>query len=119
MVKLEDGSMVLASQLISGAGEDDNGKKIKFDRNQQSEIPTYKAEAPLNDGTGRKKIYSFDIADTPVRVSVAVVNPEEQQQQQQQQEQAQPQMTEAKVVKTDVPNQSAAPKKSPSVLSNF
>lgn len=76
MVKLQDGSMVLASQLLSGAGEDDDGNPIKFEKNENALVPTYKAEADMNDGSGRKKVYTFDIVDTQVRVSVSTVEPE-------------------------------------------
>jgi hypothetical protein len=69
MVKIEDGTLIQASQLISGAGEDDNGNPLKFERNENALMPTYKAESDLNDGTGRRKVYSFDIIDTQVRVN--------------------------------------------------
>lgn len=131
MVKLEDGSVVLASQLISGTGEDDNGKPVKFEKNEESIIPTYRAEADLNDGTGRKKVYSFDIADTPVRVSVSVVEPEKDKKPQVESESGDNNdnktadlnkekpltvndTTEARVIKTEVPPQ----QKHPSIMAN-
>lgn len=76
MVKLEDGSMVLASQLLGGDGQDDDGKSLKFKSNDDATVPVYTAEAPMRDGSNRKKIYSFDLGNTQVRVSVSTVEPE-------------------------------------------
>lgn len=77
MVKLEDGSMVFAGQLLGGEGQDDDGHSLKFKANEDATVPYYKAEAPMRDGSGRKKVYTFDLGTTQVRVSVSTVEPEE------------------------------------------
>lgn len=74
MVKLEDGSMIFAGQLLAGEGEDDDGHSLKFKNKDDGAY--YNAEAPMRDGSGRKKIYSFDLGTTQVRVSVSTVEPE-------------------------------------------
>ena len=76
MVKLQDGSLVPASQLIGGEGEDDEGNQLKFIQSRTAGVPTYTAQSDINDGTGRKKVYIFDLFDTPVRVDVRVLEPE-------------------------------------------
>lgn len=73
MMILQDTDFVLASQLLGGHGKDDNGNPIKFKQIEGAILPTYQAEADMNDGTGRRKIYTFDIPDTPVRVAVRIV----------------------------------------------
>lgn len=77
MVKLEDGSMVYAGQLLGGECQDDEGHSLKFKANEDAAVPFYRAEAPMKDGSGRKKIYTFDLGTTQVRVSVSTVEPEE------------------------------------------
>ena len=77
MVKLEDGSLVYAGQLLSGECQDDDGKALKFKVNDGDQtVPFYRAEVPMRDGSGRKKIYSFDLGTTQVRVSVSTVEEE-------------------------------------------
>lgn len=114
MVKLQDGSLVPASQLIGGEGEDDEGNQLKFKQTRTATVPTYTAESDLNDGTGRKKVYVFDLFDTPVRVDVRVVEPETEVTASEQQEEPKPEQegnnkpkTEAKVVTTAVKSNSA------------
>lgn len=76
MVKLQDGSLVFADQLLAGAGEDDNGNPIKFKEVKDAPIPTYTAEADMNDGSGRKKNYTFGFSNTQVRVGVTIIESE-------------------------------------------
>lgn len=106
MVKLEDGSMVFAGQLLNGEGQDDEGKSLKFKSKDDvaGSVPLYTAEAPMKDGSGRKKIYSFDLGTTQVRVSVSTVEPEEKEKSKKDKEDEEDEgpkaATEARVVKT-------------------
>lgn len=77
MVKLQDGSLVMASQLIHGEGEDDNGNQLTFVQTRNTKVPSYTAESDMTDGSGRKKVYLFDLFDTQVRVDVKVVEPDQ------------------------------------------
>lgn len=76
MVKVQDGSLIYAGQLLGGEGQDDDGHSLKFKSNEDANVPVYTAEAPMRDGSGRKKIYSFDLGTTQVKVSVSTVEPE-------------------------------------------
>lgn len=72
MVKLQDGSLVIASRLLSGEAEDQDGNKLDF-KAEQDKPEFYKAEHDVTDGSGRKNVYSFDIGETLVKVSVATI----------------------------------------------
>lgn len=77
MVKIQDGSLVPASELIDGRAEDDDGKPLKFEQVKDANVPTYKAVSEMSDGSGRVRNYSFSIVDTNVRVGMSVTEPEE------------------------------------------
>lgn len=108
MVKVQDGSLITVNDLLSGA-EDDHGNKLTFVKNESAFIPTFKAESIMSDGSGRKRIFSFDLVDTPVRVSVSTVEPEPEEQQpptddkDKDKDKPTGTATEARVVKTEVP----------------
>jgi hypothetical protein len=77
MVKIQDGSLVSASELIDGRAEDDDGKPLKFEQVKDANVPTYKAVSEMSDGSGRVRNYSFSIVDTNVRVGMSVTEPED------------------------------------------
>jgi hypothetical protein len=77
MVKIQDGSLVPASELIEGRAEDDDGKPLKFEQVKDANVPTYKAVSEMSDGSGRVRNYSFSIVDTNVRVGMAVTEKKE------------------------------------------
>lgn len=107
MVKVQDGSLITVNDLLSGA-EDDHGNKLTFVKNESAFIPTFKAESIMNDGSGRKRIFSFDLVDTPVRVSVSTVEPEPEEPATDDKDKDKDKptaSTEARVVKTDIPPQ--------------
>jgi hypothetical protein len=112
MVKIQDGSLITVNDLLSGA-EDDDGNKLTFVKNESAFIPTFKAESIMGDGSGRKKIYSFDLVDTPVRVSVSTVEPEPEPESEEpatdDKDKDKPKAaTEARIVNTDIPPQHQA-----------
>ena len=76
MVKIQDGSLVPASELLSGAGEDDEGNKLEFKSVKEASIPTYRVERKMDDGTGRTRVYQFSFDDTNVTVHQSFIEPE-------------------------------------------
>lgn len=74
MVKLQDGSLVAAADLINGAGEDPEGKPLKFTLVKDASMPAYEASAPMNDGSGRTRKYSFGFEDTNVVVHLVLID---------------------------------------------
>jgi hypothetical protein len=83
MVQIQDGSLVPASQLLSGEGEDPDTEsgKLKFEQVKGTVFPTYRAKSKMNDGSGRKRTYTFSLEDTNVVVHVAQTTEEEEEQQ--------------------------------------
>jgi hypothetical protein len=82
LVKLQDGSTVLASTLLSGDAQDDEGNPLRFEQVQGAPFPTWSTTKQMGDGSGRTKVYSFGLENTNVRVSVSIITPEQQKQQQ-------------------------------------
>lgn len=77
MVKLEDGSLVPAADLINGSAEDPvTGKPIKFTAVKDAAYPAYEAESPMDDGSGRIRHYRFGFDDTNVVVHMSIADPE-------------------------------------------
>jgi hypothetical protein len=79
MVQIQDGSLVPASQLLSGEGEDPDSEsgKLKFEQVKGTAFPTYRAKSKMNDGSGRNRVYTFSLEDTNVVVHVAQTTEEE------------------------------------------
>ena len=73
MVKIQDGSLVPASELITGGGQDDEGKPLKFELVKDAAMPQYRAVSKMDDGSGRTRTYSFGFDDTNVVVHMTVV----------------------------------------------
>lgn len=73
MVKIQDGSLVPASELITGGGQDDEGKSLKFELVKDAAMPQYRAVSKMDDGSGRTRTYSFGFDDTNVVVHMTVV----------------------------------------------
>lgn len=76
MVRIQDGSLVPASELLTGGAEDDEGNKLEFKSVKEASIPTYKAERKMDDGTGRTRIYQFSFDDTNVTVHQSFIDPQ-------------------------------------------
>jgi hypothetical protein len=72
MVKVHDGSLVPASELLSGAAEDDEGNPLKFKDVKDATFPTYEAKSKVPDDTGRMRTYRFSFEDTNVTVHMAI-----------------------------------------------
>lgn len=70
MVKLQDGSMVSATELLNGSAEDAEGNQLKFTEVKGATYPTFEAKSKLKDGTNRMRTYTFSLDDTLVRVSM-------------------------------------------------
>lgn len=68
MVKLEDGSLVQAAELLNGGGEDPDGKALKFSAVKGAAIPAFEAKSKMDDGSGRTRVYRFGFDDTNVTV---------------------------------------------------
>jgi hypothetical protein len=79
MVQIQDGSLVPASQLLSGEGEDPDSEtgKLKFEQVKGTAFPTYRAKSKMNDGSGRNRTYTFSLEETNVVVHVAQTTEEE------------------------------------------
>lgn len=77
VTKIQDGSLVYATELLQTAVEDGDGNKLQFDPIPDAAIPSYRAEVVMNDGSGRKKVYAFGLADTLVRVGMTTISAEE------------------------------------------
>ena len=77
MVKIQDGTLANASELLAGVGEDDDGRPLNFVPVGRRDSQSYRAESLMTDESGRKKVYTFDIPDPEVRVHVLTVEPEE------------------------------------------
>lgn len=76
MVKVHDGSIVPASELLSNNGEDDEGNKLEFKAVKEAAYPTYEAKSKVPDDTGRKRIYRFSFEDTNVTVHMTTTEEE-------------------------------------------
>ena len=76
VVKVEDGSLVPAQELLSGAAQDPDGKALKFTEVKDAPMPTYQAKSKMDDGSGRTRVYTFSIENTNVRVSMGLVEEE-------------------------------------------
>jgi hypothetical protein len=76
VVKVEDGSLVPAQELLSGAAQDPDGKALKFTEVKDAPMPTYTAKSKMDDGSGRTRVYTFSIENTNVRVSMGLVEEE-------------------------------------------
>ena len=76
VVKIEDGSLVPAQELLSGAAQDPDGKALKFTEVKDAPMPTYTAKSKMDDGSGRTRVYTFSIENTNVRVSMGLVEEE-------------------------------------------
>lgn len=77
VVKIEDGSLVPAQELLSGAAQDPDGKPLKFTEVKDAPMPTYTAKSKMDDGSGRTRVYTFSIENTNVRVSMGLLEEEE------------------------------------------
>ena len=77
VVKIQDGSVVLANELLAGDAQDDEGKALKFLEVLDAPITTFQAVSKMNDGSERTRIFSFGLADTKVRVTVTTKTPEQ------------------------------------------
>ena len=77
VVKIEDGSLVPAQELLSGAAQDPDGKPLKFTEVKDATMPTYQAKSKMDDGSGRTRVYTFSIENTNVRVSMGLVEEEQ------------------------------------------
>jgi hypothetical protein len=67
VIKIEDGSTLPVSVLLSNEVKDPQGNAITF--SQVGSTNTYTATVALNDGSGRNQIFRFDKPD-----SIAVVS---------------------------------------------
>lgn len=77
MVKIHDGSLVPASELLSNNAEDDEGEKLKFEQVKDAAYPTFEAKAKVHDDSGRERTYRFSFEDTNVTVHMTTTEPEE------------------------------------------
>ena len=77
MVKLQDGSMVPASELLNGSAEDEEGNQLKFTEVKGATYPTYESKSKMKDGSNRMRTYTFSLDETLVKVSVSQVEEEE------------------------------------------
>ena len=75
MVKVHDGSLVPASELLSGTAEDDEGNKLEFKDVKDATFPTYECKTKVPDDSGRTRVYRFSFEDTNVTVHMAIVEP--------------------------------------------
>ena len=74
MVRIQDGTMVMASELFGNNVEDDDDQKLKFEQVKDSVPPRFKAETKMKDGSERKRIYSFSFDEVLVRVHMAIID---------------------------------------------
>lgn len=70
MVKLFDGSLVTAGELLDGSGQDEEGKQLKF----KQVGTTWTAESHIPADPKHKRVYSFALADTMVKVSLILAD---------------------------------------------
>jgi hypothetical protein len=75
MVKVHDGSLVPASELLSGAAEDDEGNKLEFKDVKNAAFPTYECKTKVPDDSGRTRVYRFSFEDTNVTVHMSILEP--------------------------------------------
>jgi hypothetical protein len=75
MVKIHDGSLVPASELLGGTAEDDEGNPLKFKDVKDAAFPTYEAKSKVPDDTGRMRTYRFSFEDTNVTVHMSISEP--------------------------------------------
>lgn len=69
-MKLFDGSLVSAGDLVSGAGQDEEGNHLTF-----SQVgSTWIAESNVPGDKTKKRVYSFALADTQVKVSMVILD---------------------------------------------
>lgn len=71
MVKLQDGSLVNAGELLTGAGQDEEGKSLKF---KEAGNYMWIAESNIPTDNKTKRLYSFNLSDTMVKVSMALID---------------------------------------------
>ena len=74
MVKLQDGSLVPAAQLLSGEGEDEEGNKLQFKQLSNAAVPTWQAKSEMKDGSKRMRTYEFGFEETNVIVRMGVTD---------------------------------------------
>jgi hypothetical protein len=69
VLKLEDGIIWYASELLAGNTQDYKGTQLNF--SQVGSTSSYVATAALNDGTGRNEEFRFDNPNISVFVQVS------------------------------------------------
>lgn len=77
MVKIHDGSLVPASELLSNNAEDDEGNKLKFEQVKDAAFPTWEAKADVPDDSKRVRTFRFSFEDTNVTVHMTTTEPEQ------------------------------------------
>jgi DNA polymerase III alpha subunit (gram-positive type) len=77
MVKIHDGSLVPASELLSNNAEDDEGEKLKFEQVKDATYPTFEAKSKVHDDSGRERTYRFSFDDTNVTVHMTTSESDE------------------------------------------
>lgn len=77
MVKIHDGSLVPASELLSNNAEDDEGERLKFEQVKDATYPTFEAKSKVHDDSGRERTYRFSFEDTNVTVHMTTSESDE------------------------------------------
>ena len=72
MVKIQDGSLVAATDVFGGGVEDDEGQRLKFEPIKDAPIPRWEAKTKMNDGSNRTRNFSVSLIDVNLIVRMAL-----------------------------------------------
>ena len=75
MVKIQDGSLVPASDVFGGV-EDDEGQSLKFEPVKDALVPRWEAKSKMNDGSNRTRNFSVSLLDVNLVVRMALTEEE-------------------------------------------